>query len=155
VVAEEVEALVDVDHTGFLRCQPEFPARHEGQVRTAIQPASSWRTLLRATPRQDPTGWHIDLKPGQAAGTRFGSQPIGPLKRYDQCRSESRNNKAALVGCLSGSHRSVSLRDFARPCVLPSGPWGEQQTRGRNDLREKPRRGRPAQQEFLRDRSCP
>jgi hypothetical protein len=39
-----------------------------------------------------PVNWHIVLKPGQAAGRRFGSQPTGPLKRYDQHRSASMNN---------------------------------------------------------------
>ena len=33
-----------------------------------------------AVPSKNPM---FDLKPGQAAGRRFGSQPIGPLKRYD------------------------------------------------------------------------
>jgi hypothetical protein len=48
--------------------------------------------LFRATPRQSPTGRHIVLKPGQAAGRRFRSQPIGLFRRYDQHRSASRNN---------------------------------------------------------------
>jgi hypothetical protein len=50
------------------------------------------RTSFEPRHGKSPTGRHIDLKPGQAAGRRFGSQPTGPLKRYDQHRSASRNN---------------------------------------------------------------
>jgi hypothetical protein len=52
----------------------------------------SGRTSFEPRHGKDPTGWHIDLKPGQTAGRRFGSQPIGPFRRYDQHRSASRNN---------------------------------------------------------------
>jgi hypothetical protein len=64
-----------------------------------------------------PTGRHIDLKPDQPAGRRFGSQPIGPLQRYDQHRSAIHKQ----LECLFVSSGWVSfLRGLPRGRVWPS-----------------------------------
>jgi hypothetical protein len=66
----------------------------------------SGRTSFEPHHGKGPTGWHIDLKPGQAAGRRFGSQPIGPLKRYDQRRNASRKQLGVICTQPSGKIRN-------------------------------------------------
>jgi hypothetical protein len=52
----------------------------------------SGRTSFEPRHGKGPTGWHIVIKPGQAAGRRFGSQPIGPLNATDNAAAHPENN---------------------------------------------------------------
>jgi hypothetical protein len=86
----------------LVRVHPDHHCRHQlplsaralaGSVAGMPNSGSvSGRTSFEPRHGKGPADWHIDLKPGQAAGRRFGSQPTGPFKRYDQHRSASMNN---------------------------------------------------------------
>jgi hypothetical protein len=54
--------------------------------------AISGRTFFEPRHGKGPTGWHIVIKPSQAAGRRFGSQPIGPSNATTNTAAHPGNN---------------------------------------------------------------
>ena len=86
----------------LVRVHPDHHCRHQLPLPLELRVRIPWRACLisdrsAVAPLSSHTtagsgGWHIVIKPGQQVGRRFGSQPTGPFKRYDQNRSASMNN---------------------------------------------------------------